>query len=346
MDLELLVIGDSAAGLQGAVTAAQLGRTVGLICPVPAEATQYDLRQIPERVLHDTCADWAGWRPVLNVRRHPTDAGRWRQFAAAVHSTWQREVELYLDHILAAGGRIWQGTAALLGPQTVCVTTAISAGTRIEAEQIIIATGTRSERPRFAADDLPQVQNAADLLLAPAVTREACVIGASVTGLRAACLLAWWGCTVRMIDGRSSDGCLDDDTAGLVSWAEQLGVTFEFGEDVIGLESVGARHTELTMESGRRFTTEAVWLATGRLGRTEGLQLENAELSADDRGRLWCGSELRTWTPTISAVGDVVGFTQEEGSEEELVAAAIAGVFGDPMESGLRQTALPARISS
>lgn len=327
MDLELLVIGDSAAGLQGAVSGAHLGHRVGLICPIPSNRAADDLRQIPERVLHDVCADWAAWRSAPQTGRRRAEMTRWPQFAADIRSSWQREVELYLDHVLAAGGRIWQGAVALTGAQSVYVTTETSGQVHLAADKILIATGTRSERPEFAAHDLPQVLNAAELLLAPQLTRDACVVGASVTGLRTACLLAWWGCSVRVIDGRASDCRLAEDSWELLSWARELGVTFEFGEDVIGLREIGMRQVELTVESGRRSRTETVWLATGRLGRTDDLQLENAELTADDRGRLWCGARLQTWTPTIAAVGDVVGFTQEVGSESELVAMAVAGLF-------------------
>ncbi|MDB5340796.1 MAG: pyridine nucleotide-disulfide oxidoreductase dimerization region [Planctomycetaceae bacterium] len=323
MDLDLLVIGDSSAGWQGAVTAAQLGHKVGLVA-LPS-SSESDLRQIPSEVLAEARADWPLLRTVKQTALRLADPSVWCRFAGYVKATWQREIDLYQDQLLAAGGQVWVGSAALTGTDSV----AVSGTTTVElqAPQMLIATGTVSQRPQFASRDLPNVCAAARLLDATALPREACIVGAGITGLRAACLLAWWGVKVQVIDGRSRESVLnDEETFDLRSQADELGVSFECGEDVIGLSEAG-RRVVITLESGRRLETESVWLATGRHGRTDDLQLENAELSADDCGRLWCGAELRTWTESICAVGDVVGYSPEVGTEKELVRQAVEALL-------------------
>jgi len=193
---------------------------------------------------------------------------------------------------------------------------------------MLIATGTEPLRPQVAPVGLPNVFEAAGILDASALPREACVVGAGVTGLRAACLLAWWGARVQVIDGRSLESLShDDEIVDLMRQADELGVSFECGEDVIGLKSGSGRRVVITLESGRHLETESVWLATRRHGRTDELQLENAELTADDCGRLWCGAELRTWTESICAVGDVVGYSPEVGTEKELVNHAVQALL-------------------
>ena len=325
MDLDLLVIGDSSAGWHGAVTAAQLGHKVGLI--VRSEALNSDLRQIPDDVTAEVCADW----PLHQTGRHAaaqiTSPDAWGKFTQYAKSAWQYEIDLYCAQFLNAGGQIWAGTAALTDAHSATVSSSGSLSRELHAEQILIATGTEFRRPQFAKVPLRQVFDAAQLLDVGTLPREASVIGAGVTGLRAACLLAWWGVKVRVIDGRSQVSLQDDsETSGLINRANELGVRFLTGEDVIGLESEG-RRVEIVMESGRRLQTESVWLATGRYGRTDELQLENAELSADDCGRLWCGVDLRTWTESICAAGDVVGYTPEVGSEKELVSQAVQALL-------------------
>ncbi len=324
MDLDLLVIGDSSAGWQGAVTAAQLGHKVGLVALPSSDVPQSDLRQIPADVLNDACADWPLLRTAKQTALRLADAAGWCRFAGYAKATWQREIDLYHDQLLAAGGQIWVGSPVLTGTETVSVAGANSV--ELQAPQMLIATGTVSLRPRFASEDLPNVSDAARLLDATALPREACVVGAGITGLRAACLLAWWGVKVCVIDGRSEESLQnDEEISDLRSQADELGVSFECGEDVIGLKS--GRRVEITLESGRRLETESVWLATGRHGRTDDLQLENAELSADDCGRLWCGAELRTWTDSICAAGDVVGYSPEVGTEKELVRQAVGALL-------------------
>ncbi len=329
MDLDLLVIGDTSAGWQGAVTAAQLGHKVGLIaCAISPDVAQSDLRQIPQDVLTDACADWPMARSVKQTAARLNDAAQWRKFAGYVKATWQHEVGLYRDQLLSAGGEIWEGSPILTGTHSVAVTSSDKAPVELHTSQMLIAPGTEFQRPQFASANLPNVFEAAGLLDATALPRESCVVGGGVTGLRAACLLAWWGARVRVIDGRSLESLSrDDEIADLMNQAEALGVNFECGEDVIGLTSGAGRRVTLTLESGRQLETESVWLATGRCGRTTDLQLENAELSTDDRGRLWCGAELRTWTESICAAGDVVGYTPEVGSEKELVSLAVQALF-------------------
>ena len=329
MDLDLLVIGDSSAGWQGAVTAAQLGHKVGLIAlPSSSDVGLTDLRQIPHDVITDACADWPLSRTAKQTALRLADPVQWRTFAGYVKSNWQLETDLYRDQLLAAGGEIYVGTPVLTGTQSATIATSATSPLEVEAAQMLIATGTKAQRPHFAPAGLPNVFDAAGILDATALPRETCVVGAGVTGLRAACLLAWWGARVQVIDGRSLESLSqDDEIADLKRQADELGVTFECGEDVIGLKSGTGRRVVITLESGRRLETESVWLATSRHGQTDELQLENAELSTDDCGRLWCGADLRTWTESICAVGDVVGYTPEVGTETELVTQAVQALL-------------------
>lgn len=329
MDLDLLVIGDSSAGWQGAVTAAQLGHKVGLIAlSAGAAAWQADLRQIPGEVLSDACADWPLSGRVEPTGSRPAGHVQWIRFAAYVKATWQHEIDLYRGQLLAAGGQVWAGSPVLTSTQSVTVASSESTSQELQAPQMLIAIGTEPRRPRFANVELPNVFDAARMLDVVALPQEACVVGAGVTGLRAACLLAWWGVKVRVIDGWSRDSLLhDEEISAQFSQAAELGVSFECGEDVIGLMAGAGRRVVITLESGHHLETQSVFLATGRQGRTDELQLENAELTSDDCGRLWCGAELRTWTESISAVGDVVGYTPEIGSERELVNLAVQALL-------------------
>ncbi|MES2789395.1 MAG: FAD-dependent oxidoreductase [Planctomycetota bacterium] len=331
MDLDLLVIGDSSAGWQGAVAAAQRGYQVGLIAPCGSSDTSTsDLRQISSTVLDDAYADWPRSRTVKHAALRRAASAPWIQFADNLKATWRSEIGRYRHQHLVAGGQIWTGSAAFTGIHSVHIDAPGSASVELSAQHTLIATGTQSQRPPFASGDFPGVFDAARLLDASALPKAASIVGAGVTGLRAACLLAWWGVHVRVLDSRSSQSLLHDDEASdLLLQAEGLGVTFDLSEDVIGLQSAAGRRVMITFESGRRAEADSVWLATGRRGRTDELQLECAELSTDDCGRLWCGAQLRTWTASICAVGDVVGYSPETGSESELVSQAVHALLGN-----------------
>jgi len=61
------------------------------------------------------------------------------------------------------------------------------------------------------------------------------------------------------------------------------------------------------MKSGLRLPTEIVLVSAGRLGNTASLGLENAGLTADERGRIKVNADYQTDVPHIYAAGDVIG---------------------------------------
>lgn len=316
------MIGATAAGWQGAVTAAQAGINVGLVdLPVHEHSRGLDLRQLPCELLREACADWQLRRPPgrRSVIGH---AGRehWRQFSQHVSQVWQLHQHRQRDLLQSAGGSLWMGTPGLMADQSVHLHAARGQVLRIRADQVLLASGTRPQRPRLAPVGLAAVQEAAWLLNADVVPRDACIVGASMTGLRAACLLAWWGSRVTVVDGAS--GQFDSPTgqrAAWRQWADELDVQFAWGEDAIGFDGAGRRGTAVTLESGQRLTEQSVWLATARRGATDQLQLDQAGVGLDENGRVWCDDQHRTWAQSVSAVGDVVGFTPSRLTDTEVI---------------------------
>ena len=62
------------------------------------------------------------------------------------------------------------------------------------------------------------------------------------------------------------------------------------------------------LASGKLIPSDAVLYAAGRQGATGALELENAGLEADARGRIAVNESYQTAKPHIYAVGDVIGF--------------------------------------
>ncbi|RKH78988.1 Si-specific NAD(P)(+) transhydrogenase, partial [Corallococcus praedator] len=85
------------------------------------------------------------------------------------------------------------------------------------------------------------------------------------------------------------------------------GVTFRFGEEVVDV-AVSDRGTITNLKSGKAVPADMVMYSAGRQGSTASLDLDNAGLSADDRGRIDVDEHYRTEVEHIYAVGDVIGF--------------------------------------
>src|SRR4029434_5934709 len=86
-----------------------------------------------------------------------------------------------------------------------------------------------------------------------------------------------------------------------------LRVTFRLQESVDAVETF-ENGTVTILESGKKIPADTVLYSAGRQGMTEDLELANAGLEADKRGRIQVDEQFRTAVDGIFAVGDVIGF--------------------------------------
>jgi NAD(P) transhydrogenase len=109
-----------------------------------------------------------------------------------------------------------------------------------------------------------------------------------------------------------------------------LAVTFRFGEEVTGVK-VGASGTVTSLASGKKIAAETVMYSAGRQGQTENLDLENAGLEADARGRIFVDEAFQTKVDHIYAVGDVIGFPALASTSMDQGRVASCHAFGEPV---------------
>jgi NAD(P) transhydrogenase len=115
---------------------------------------------------------------------------------------------------------------------------------------------------------------------------------------------------------------------GLQYHLRDLNVVFRLGEEVTAVDRHdGAALTHLA--SGKRVPSDIVLYAAGRQGETEELELENAGLSADERGRIDVDPNYRTAVAHIYAAGDVIGWPALAATSMEQGRVAAAHAFGD-----------------
>ena len=93
---------------------------------------------------------------------------------------------------------------------------------------------------------------------------------------------------------------------------------------------VGAAGTVTTLASGKQIPAEAVMYSAGREGQTDQLDLGNAGLEADSRGRIFVDDEFRTKVDHIYAVGDVIGFPALAATSMEQGRLAAYHAFDEP----------------
>jgi NAD(P) transhydrogenase len=216
------------------------------------------------------------------------------------------------------------GTARLAGPHAVEV-----GARRLEAEFVLIATGSSPRRPAGFDFDDPALHDSDELLAMERLPSSLAVIGGGVVGSEYACVMATFGVRVEIIERAPRIlGFLDAELSErLMRELRAAGITLHLGDTVERVAREGdAMVVDLARAGRRRF--DDVLVSAGRTGNTAGLGLEALGVEVDDRGLVVVGPDLRSSVPSVFAAGDVVGKPGLASSAMEQGRLAVAAMFG------------------
>ena len=100
-------------------------------------------------------------------------------------------------------------------------------------------------------------------------------------------------------------------------------------EEVESVEEIDGGSVVANLESKKKVQGDALLYAVGRQGNVDELNLANAGIEADGRGRIPVDRDFRTRTKEVFAVGDVIGFPSLASVSMEQGRIAAARAFGD-----------------
>ena len=300
-DFDLLVIGSGPAGQKAAIQAAKLGKRavvvdrghmIGGVCVNTGTIPSKTLR---EAVLYLTGTSQRGIYGHSHRVKDPITSGDlvWR-----IDSVIQREVDVVRHQLSRNGVSIVTGTARFADPHAVLVTGDHGEQRRITASKIVIAVGTRPARPSTVEFDGRTVIDSDDVLTLDWVPSSLLVVGAGVIGIEYASMFAALGTKVTVVERRPKllEFCDSQIVEALQYHLRDMGVVFRFGEEVTAVEKRPSGAIA-TLASGKRIPAEAVLYSAGRQGATDGLELEQAGIEADRRGRIAVSRSYRTRYP-------------------------------------------------
>jgi NAD(P) transhydrogenase len=333
-DYELLVIGSGPAGQRAAIQGAKLRRRVAIVERRELGGVSVNWGTIPSKTLREAIVYLTG----LSQRAAYGDSYRVKEeitmedLRTRTQRVIDREVDVVRNQLQRNHVMILAGTARFADPHTVVVSG--SEERRASAERIVIATGTRPARPKAVEFDERTILDSDGLLLLDRVPASVLVVGAGVIGIEYASMFAALGAKVTVVEKRPRllefvDGEIAE---GLQYHLRDLGVVFRLGEEVTAVERhEGGALTQL--ESGKRVASDVVLYAAGRQGQIDDLDLGNAGLTADERGRIAVGPDYQTAVEHIYAAGDVIGWPALAATsmEQGRVASARAFGLGDSM---------------
>lgn len=335
MRYDLLVIGSGPAGQKGAIAAAKLNKRVALVERKPRGIGGVCLHTgtIPSKTMREAILHLSGFRhrDVYGERYREKRRITMQDLKRQVAHVIEHEVDVIQDQLDRNGVDLFHGDARFIGPHEVEVQQR-DGTVHIEAAYMLIACGTKPARPASIPFDGVRVFDSDEVLNLETIPRSMVVVGGGVIGIEYAIMFATLGVRVTVVDGRERllEFCDREIVDTLLYHARSLGMVFRLGEDVIGIDRLGGGQVAIQLESGKRLIGESVLFTTGRVGDTAGLNLKAAGLEPDERGRLWCDENQRTWASHIYGVGDVVGFPALASVAMEQGRRAVCHTFGQP----------------
>ena len=333
MKYDLIVIGSGPAGQKGAIAAAKLGKRVAVIerKRQGVGGACVHTGTIPSKTMREAILHLSGYRQrnVYGERYRDKRRITMQDLKRQILQVVENEMEVVQDQLDRNGVDVYSGDARFVSPHELVVETP-EATVHLEGDKILIACGTKPARPSNIPFDGERVFDSDELLDLKNIPRSLVVVGGGVIGLEYAIMFATLGTRVTVVDGRQRllDFCDREIIDSLLFHCRSLGMTFRLGEDVIAIDKIRDDKVALQLESGKRLIGECVLYAIGRVGDTESLNLEAAGLKTDERGRLWCDENHRTWGEHIYGVGDIVGFPALASVSMEQGRRAVCCAFG------------------
>jgi dihydrolipoamide dehydrogenase len=225
------------------------------------------------------------------------------------------------------------GVGSFVDKNTVKITDSEGKETQITGKNIIIATGSKPNYFPGMEPDKKRIITSTEALNLQEIPKKMIVIGAGVIGLELGSVYGRLGTEIEVVEFAPTllptmDGSIGKEMMKIL---KKEGFKFQMEHRVQKVENKGNSVVLTALnKKNEEVTFEADYclVSVGRKAFTDGLALENAGLTANQRGQVEVNDHLQTAFPNIYAIGDVVrGAMLAHKAEEEgvYVAELIAG---------------------
>lgn len=337
---DLLVIGSGPGGHEAALLGARTGLKVILVEKGPLGGVCVNWGCIPTKALLRSAevADLVERAATFGVQAE----SKGFDMAAAVKRS--RTVSLKASKgveftLKRAGVAVVRGEARLTDTNSVEVWQEGSVAARIEARDIILATGSRQRRILGLEPDGRRVVTSTEALIMKEAPSRVVVLGGGAIGVEFAWYLSRAGASVTLVEMMPRLLPLEDaEVSEVLSRSfQKAGITVETGARLT-LESTTDTGVQVAITSGeaepRSLEADCLLVAVGVEGNVEGYGLETAGVEVE-RGFIRTDAECRTSVPGIWAIGDVRGgmlLAHKASAEAAIAVAAITGREAAPLD--------------
>lgn len=309
---DLIVIGSGPAGEKAAIQAAEWHKKVVVIeSRGVVGGVCVHTGTLPSKTLRETVLYLAGLKQrsvygvVCSVRSNVTVS----EFMYRTEHVVQNELEVIQNKLARNGITVIPGKGKIITPHQVAVMGEDNQERLMETEAIVISTGSRPARELGVNFDNTHIFDSETILHLDRIPGSMIIVGGGVIGCEYACIFAHLGVKITLLDTRERlmpflDREISDTLTHLMR-QERMKIILGDGHADVEIKD---DQVHLSTVSGRKLVADKALFATGRMGNTVELGLENVGIEVNKRGLIKVDQNFHTGVEQIYAVGDVIGF--------------------------------------
>ena len=323
---DLVVIGAGPGGYVAAIRAAQLGLKTAVVEKDRPGGVCLNWGCIPSKAILTSAelyeAVKEGEQYGVKVQGLSCDYPQVIKRSREVAERLAKGVEFLLkkNHI-----PLLAGTGRLAGKNRVIIEPSGQGAQQIEAERILIATGSGERTLPGLEIDGKQILTSREALIDTEIPEAVLIVGGGAVGIEFAYIYSVFGSRVTVVEMKKQllPGIDAEVARELARVFKKKGIEVLTDTKFHGVEKFPGR-LEVTLDSGgdlKRRTANKVLVAVGRTPLSAGLGVE--ELGVElNRGYIKVNEQMRTANDTIYAIGDVNGppLLAHAASEEGIAA--------------------------
>ncbi|MDN5514380.1 MAG: glutathione-disulfide reductase [Pseudomonas sp.] len=305
-DFDLFVIGAGSGGVRAARFAAGYGARVAVAESRYLGGTCVNVGCVPKKLLVYGAHFAEDFEQASGFGWSLGEANfDWPTLIANKNREIERLNGIYRNLLTNSGVSLFEGHARIVDAHTVEVN-----GQRHSAERILIATGGWPQIPDILGREHAISSNEAFFL--KQLPKRVLVVGGGYIAVEFASIFHGLGAQTSLLYRgglflRGFDGAVREH---LRDELNKKGLDLQFNADIANIERQADGSLAATLKDGRVLEADCVFYATGRRPMLDNLGLENVEVKLDKRGYIEVDDLFQTSTPSILALGDVIGRVQ------------------------------------
>jgi pyruvate/2-oxoglutarate dehydrogenase complex dihydrolipoamide dehydrogenase (E3) component len=308
VSVRFAIVGGGPAGNTAATHAARLGAEVTLVEQDVVGGAAHLWDCIPSKAMIATGGAMGLVGRAAEMGLEPVEPALDLDGLRARITAIQSRLEADTSRLLHSQGvRMLRGKGRLVGPNQLVAETA-EGPVEIEADAILLSTGSRPRIPDWAPIDGQRVLTTRQAYPPPEMPEHLVVIGSGVTGVEFVHMFSSLGSQVTLIVSRQQVLPQKDPEVAAALEEELLkrGVRLLKGARAIDVK-VDGDDVVVSCDDGRVATGSHALLAIGSVPNSEGLGLDAAGVQGDEGGYVPIDRHCRTNVPHVYAAGDLSG---------------------------------------